>query len=102
MSVNYMYQLELLGWEGLDSPEGTTAYSKHHSCLNMPFDQDLRRQFETLTDRLRDEVTRQLAIATGELTASVEAERAAAASQAVAGASAAAEQAVAARLTDAV
>ena len=70
MSVNYMYQLELLGWEGLDSPEGTTAYSKHHSCLNMPFDQDLRRQFETLTDRLRDEVTRQLAIATGELTAS--------------------------------
>jgi hypothetical protein len=68
----------------------------------MPFDEDLRRQFETLTDRIRDEVTRQLAIATGELTASVEAERATAASQAAADASAAAEQSVAARLTEAV
>ena len=68
----------------------------------MPFDEDLRRQFETLTDRIRDEVTRQLASATGELTASVEAERAIAVSQAAAEASAAAEQSLAARLTEAV
>ena len=68
----------------------------------MPFDEDLRRQLETLSDRIRDEVTRQLAIATGELTASFEAERSAAVSQAAADASAAAEQGVAARLTAAV
>ncbi len=68
----------------------------------MPFDEDLRRQFETLTDRIRDEVTRQLAIATGELTASVEAERSAVALQAAADANAAAERDAAARLTDAV
>ena len=65
----------------------------------MPFDEDLRRQLETLSDRIRDEVTRQLATATGELTASVEAERAAAVSRAAADASAAAEQGLAARLT---
>jgi hypothetical protein len=68
----------------------------------MPFDEDLRRQFDALTDRIRDEVTRQLASAAGELTASVEAERAIAASQAAAEASAAAEQSLAARLTEAV
>lgn len=68
----------------------------------MPFDADLRRQFETLTDRIRDEVTRQLASATGELTASVEADRAIAVSQAAAEASAAAEQDANARITEAV
>jgi GAF domain len=68
----------------------------------MPFDEELRRQFETLTDRIRDEVTRQLATATGELTASVEAERSTAVSQAAADASAAAEQQAAAHLTEAV
>ncbi len=68
----------------------------------MPFDEDLRRQFETLTDRIHDEMTRQLAIATGELTASADAGRAAAALEAAAGASAAAEQAVAARVTEEV
>jgi len=68
----------------------------------MPFDEDLRRQFETLTDRIRDEVTRHLAIATGELTASVEADRAAAALQAAADTSASAERDAAARLTEAL
>lgn len=68
----------------------------------MPFDDDLRRQFETLTDRIRDEVTRQLAIATGELTTSVEAERTAATLQAAADASDATEHAAATRLTEAV
>ena len=68
----------------------------------MPFDEDLRRQFEALTDRIRAEVTRQLALATDELTASVDAERVGAVLQAAADARAEAEQEASARLRTAV
>ena len=68
----------------------------------MPFEDDLRRQFETLTDRIREEVTRQLAIASSELTASLDADRSAAVRQAVSEARTAAERDAAVRTSEAV
>jgi flagellar biosynthesis/type III secretory pathway protein FliH len=68
----------------------------------MPLDQELRRQFEALTDRLRAEVTQQLALATEELAAFTDAERAAAVQQAATDARAEAEREAVERLAAAV
>ena len=48
----------------------------------MTFDEELRKRFDTLTDRLRDEVARQLGEVSADLTASVKSECAASAARA--------------------
>jgi hypothetical protein len=61
----------------------------------MPFDEQLKRSFDTLTDRLRDEIDRQVRAAMDELTASARADADAAATAAAAAAEVAAAEAAA-------
>ena len=68
----------------------------------MTFDQQLRRTFDTLTDRLREDVARQLGDTADELAASAHADREAAIAKAMAEARDKAEQEASARLADAV
>jgi len=92
----------VVGPERLDVGVPAPHNSGSAPIIAMPFDEDLRRQFEALTDRIRAEVTRQLALATDELTASVDAERVGAVLQAATDARAEAEQEASARLRTAV
>jgi hypothetical protein len=62
----------------------------------MPFDEQLKRSFDTLTDRLRDEIDRQVRAAMDELTASARADADAAATAAAAAAEVAAAEVAAA------
>ena len=68
----------------------------------MTFDEQLRRTFESLTTRVREEADRQLATATAELRETIEFERAEAAITAAAEAKSAAEKEAAAQMTAAV
>jgi flagellar biosynthesis/type III secretory pathway protein FliH len=68
----------------------------------MAFDDELRRTIETLTERVRTEVMRQLSGVTDELSAAAAAERRAAAFDAAASARSAAEEEAETRLTEAL